>query len=417
MTDAIRTEQIWKEPSPKLGHVCHLSKNLCNEANYIVRQEFFDNGRWIRYNELYNKLKTSENYKELPAKTAQQTLKLVDRNWSSFFQSMKGWNQNPDKFLGKPKPPKYKKKDGEHLLVFTNQQCKIRAGYLRFPKKVGIEPVKTRLDDNTNLKEVRVIPKGVGYVFEIVYEKETNPEQLNRQRIAGIDLGSRNIVAIANNIGLEPIIVKDDGNGIKSIQQYFNKVRASLKSIYDRQGGKNSKRLRKLETKRYRKAKDYIHKLTKFIVDWCEANDIGTLVIGYNSEWKQGCNMGKRNNQTFVQIPHWEIINKIQYKAEEHGIEVVLQEESHTSKCSFYDNEPIEHHDEYVGKRKRGLFKTTTGDIINADVNGALNIIRKAIPNAFQKGGRIGGCHCGSHPVRCTVETTQSILKQVVQNA
>lgn len=179
-------------------------------------------------------------------------------------------------------------------------------------------------------------------------------------------------------------------------------MRAKLKSIYDRQDTKDGKKLRNLETERYKKAKDYIHKLSRFIVDWCEENNVGALVIRYNPEWEQECEMGKRNNQSFVQIPHWDITNRIQYKAEERGIDVVLQEESYTSKCSFFDNESIEHHKEYVGKRKGGLFKTATGDIVNADVNGALNIIRKAIPDAFQKGGRIGGC--GSHPVRCTVD-------------
>lgn len=399
MSEVIRTEQIWVK-EPEFSKLCHISKNLYNEVNYIVRQNFFNNREWIRYTELNQRLKNSNNYKSLPAQTAQQVLRLLDKSWKGFFNLMKEWKKNHDKFQGKPKPPKYKRKDGEHLLVFTNQQCKIRNGCLHFPKKSGIEPVKTRLDDDINLREVRVVPKGVGYVVEIVYEKEVNPKELDKSRIAGVDLGVRNIVTIANNIGLKPIVAKDGSTGIKSIQQFYNKVKAKLQSIYDRQGIKRSKKLRKLETKRYNKVKDYIHKLSKFIVDWCEKNNIGTLIIGYNPEWKQECEMGKRNNQSFIQIPYMDIINKIQYKAEERGIEVILQEKSHTSKCSFFDDESIEHHEEYVGKRKGRLFKTAIGGIINADVNGALNIIRKAIPDAFQKGGRIGGC--GSHPVRCT---------------
>jgi transposase, IS605 OrfB family, central region len=257
----------------------------------------------------------------------------------------------------------------------TNQQCKIKEkGKLKFPKLLGLD-VKTRLDKEANLREVRVIPKGVGYVIEIVYEKEVNPDldEINKDRIAGIDLGVRNLATVGNNIGEKPIIVK--GGICKSINQFYNKEMGELQRIYESQKIKTGKNSKKLFDKRNRKIKDHLHKVSRFIVDHCVKNDIGTIVIGHNEDWKQNANIGKKNNQNFVQIPFSMLINQIKYKAEENGINVILQEESHTSKCSFLDNETVEHHDQYLGKRfKRGLFRSVKGKIINADVNGAYNI-------------------------------------------
>jgi putative transposase len=255
---------------------------------------------------------------------------------------------------------------------------------------VGLD-VKTRLDKETNLREVRVIPKCVGYVVEIVYEKKVNPEDLDENKIAGIDLGVRNLVTVGNNIGEKPIVVK--GGICKSINQFYNKEMGRIQRIYESQGIKTGKKSKKLFDKRNRKIKDHLHKISRFIVDYCSQNDIGTLVIGNNEDWKQNANIGnnedwkqnanigKRNNQNFVQIPFSLLINQIKYKAEEKGINVILQEESHTSKCSFLDNEYIEHHEKYVGKRfKRGLFRSAKGIIINADLNGVYNIENFAKP-------------------------------------
>jgi len=418
MTEAktvTRTEQVWVKGDKTLAELCHISKNLYNEGNYIIRQEFFKSDKWIRYTELDKRLKTSENYKALPAQTAQQVLRIVDRNWKSFFRAMKEWKKHPEKFKERPRMPRYKRKDGEFVLVFTNQQAKLRDGWLILPKKIGLK-VKTRI--RKGLREVRIIPKGVGYVLEIVYEKKLEVEKRNKDKIVGIDLGAANIVTIANNIGEKPIIVKDDGRGIKSINQYYNKRKAELQRIYDSQGIKDGNKLRRLRAKRDRKARDWIHKLTKFIVDWCVEHDIGTIVFGYNKNWKQEVNMGKRNNQIFTEIPFMEIIRETRYKAEELGIEVKEVDEAHTSKCSFLDGEPVEHHEEYVGKRKtRSLYRSGGGKIIHADVNAAYNIIEKAIPRAFSTEVRewIGGR--GLHPVRCPVGIARSILEQKVRNA
>ena len=255
--------------------MCHLAKNLYNEGNYIIRQEFITNGKWIRYRQLDKMLQLSENYKSIPAQSSQQTLMLLDRNWKSFFKSIKEWKKNSGKFKGMPKLPKYKRKDGESLLIFTNQQAKIKEGFLNLPSKIGVR-VKTRI--NGVLNQVRIIPKGVGYILEIVYEKVVESLNLDRNRIIGIDVGLRNIVTIGNNIGKQPIVVK--GGVVKSINQYYNKENARLSEIYTRQQTRETNgvipkgmRVKKglstkwLQVKRDNKINDFFHKTSRFIID------------------------------------------------------------------------------------------------------------------------------------------------------
>ncbi|MFX1282875.1 MAG: RNA-guided endonuclease InsQ/TnpB family protein [Promethearchaeota archaeon] len=380
-----RTEQIWLKPNKTLSWFCHLSKNLYNEGNYQIRQEFFKHNKWIHYQSLYHILKTSNSYCQLPAQTAQQVLKILDRNWTSFFRAIKEWRNNKSKFKAKPNLPRYKPKNGEFMLVFTNQQVKLKDRILRFPKRVGLE-IKTRLPENTDIREVRIIPKGVGYVLEIVYIKISNLKALNKNNIIAIDLGVRNLVTGVNNNGLNPFVIK--GGVVKSINQYYNKERARIQSIYDRQGIKTGRKLSKLTSKRNKKLNDYFHKISKRIINYCVENDIGTLIIGYNPNWKQNCQIGKRNTQNFVTLPFYRLVHQLEYKSEEQGIKIIKQEENHSSKCSFLDNELIKHHTRYLGKRiTRGLFKSKRGIIINADVNGAFNILKKAVPNALLADG------------------------------
>ena len=393
-----RTEQIWLKASENLSRLCHLSKNLYNEGNYLIRQEFLTTGKWIRYNSLYNLLKFSKNYQHLPAQTAQQVLKILERNWKSFFKVIKVWGKNKEKFLGKPKLPNYKPKNGEFLLVFTNQQVNLKNQVLFFPKKVGLE-LKTRLADTTDIRELRILPKGVGYILEIVYFKTIHPKHLDTNNVLAIDLGVRNLITTVNNNGLNPFVIK--GGVIKSINQYYNKEKARLQSIYDRQRIKTGRTVLKLTDTRNKKINDFFHKYSRKIVNYCLNNDIGTIIIGYNPEWKQNCRIGKRNNQNFVPIPYYKLIHQLEYKAADQGLTVLKQEESHSSKCSFLDNEPVKHHDTYVGKRiSRGLFQSKVGTIINADVNGAYNILKKAFPNAFSVSKVDGIEDVGLHPTR-----------------
>lgn len=409
-TKAMRTEQIWLKGDDVTAELCHIAKNLYNEANYIIRQEFFNSSKWIRYNDLNKLLKETENYKTLPAQTAQQVLILVDKSWKSFFKAIREWKKHPEKFLARPRIPGYKEKNGEYILVFTNQQAKLRDGWLVLPKLIGLK-IKTRIKEG--LREVRIIPRGVGYVLEIVYEKVIKVIERNKDRIAGIDIGVRNLITMVNNIGEQPIVVK--GGVVKSINQFYNKEKARVQSVYDLQGIKYGNKMRKLSVKRERKLNDFFHKVSRFVVDWCVEHDIGTIVIGHNDNWKQKANMNRRNNQNFVQIPFGKLIHQIGYKGEEKGIEVKEQEESHTSKCSFLDNEPVEHHEEYIGRRKsRGIFKTAKGLIINADVNAGCNIIRKAVRKAFSKEDVDRIESVGLHPVRCKIDNI--IRRDLKQN-
>ena len=399
----VRTEQTWIKSHQAISALCHLSKNLYNESNYMVRQELFKKNKWIRYNKLYHSVKTSKNYQQLPAQTAQQVLKVLDRNWKSFFAASKEWKNAQSKFNGKPRPPGYKPKNGEFILVFTNQQVKLKDNLLKFPKKVSFK-LQTRLLDKTNIREVRIIPKGIGYMVEIVYQKEINPKPLNKDSIIAIDLGVRNLITMVNNNGLKPFVIK--GGVVKSINQYYNKEKARIQSVYDRQEIKTGKAMQKLTIKRNRKINDYFHKISQKIIQYCVFHDIGTVVIGYNPDWKQNCYLGKRNSQNFVTIPYHRLVNQLGYKAEEKGITVIKQEESYSSKCSFLDNEPIKHHKKYLGRRiTRGLFKSTTGTIINADVNGAYNILKKAFLNAVEA-DRIEDV--GLHPSRWRLVTATS---------
>jgi putative transposase len=391
-----RTEKIQINKNHGLWEYCDSisfkSKNLYNYANYLIRQEFINNGKWIRYNELDKLLKNHDTYKELPAQTAQQTLKLLDRNWKSFFKSIKDWSKNNDKYLGRPNLPKYKKKNGRAIVIFTNQQCKIKSGYLSFPKtKLKL---KTRVEGN--LREVRIIPKGAVYVIEIVYQKEINVVPRQPSRIAGIDLGLNNFVTLVNNIGIKPIVV--NGKVIKAVNQYYNKKKAKLMSYIGNRG--TSKRIEKLTLKRNNKIKDYMHKVSRFVVSWCKEHDIDTIVVGYNSNWKQEIELGKINNQNFVGIPYYQFLQMLWYKCGEEGINLIFTEESYTSGCSFLDSEEVCKENYNKNRRiKRGLFKSNKGILINADVNSAYNIIKKVFPNAFAEG--IEGV--GLHPVRLNI--------------
>ena len=287
--------------------------------------------------------------------------------------------------------PKYRRK---HRSTFTANQARIRKdGTLKLPKKVNFT-VKTRFNEDVQLKQVRVVPKGVGYTIEIIYQKKLTFISLPSSRKAAIDLGYLNIITLVDNIGSRPIIVKDNGKGIKSIVQYFNKKSSELSRCYGSNLSTNGKKFHQLKRKFELKKLNQLHKLSSFIIQECSKKSIGTLVIGYNKNWKQRINFGRKFNQLFVQIPFLELIEKITYKAEEKGIKVVLIEESYTSKCSFLDNEPIKKHTIYKGKRiKRGVFQSANGVRINADVNAAYNILLKSDPQALpmRSVGGVGG--------------------------
>ncbi|MGL4503488.1 MAG: RNA-guided endonuclease InsQ/TnpB family protein [Planktothrix sp.] len=386
----------------EIDKLCFASKNLYNAANYLIRQSFIHQGIYLNYNTIQKELQGTDVYKALPAKVSQQVLRVLDVNWRSFFAAIKEWNENPENFLGRPKLPKYKHKEkGRNLVVYTIQAMSkplLSQQIIKLSKTDIL--IKTKVE---NIKQVRIVPKLDHYVCEVIYEKPIKVEQqLDPNKIAGVDIGLNNLATVTfNQADLKPLLV--NGKPLKSINQFFNKEKAKYQSLL---GDKSSHRIQRLCTKRGFKVDDYLHKASRLIIDYLLSNQVGTLVIGKNPNWKQDINMGKRNNQNFVQVPHARFIEMLRYKAELKGIFVMEQEESYTSKASFLDSDFIPNYSKeqprsfsFSGKRIcRGLYQSANGKRLNADVNGSLNIIRKAVPNAFGNG--IEGVVV--HPVRVT---------------
>jgi putative transposase len=402
MTTVTLVEQHHIQASdPRFGAIdaaAFAAKNLYNKALYEVRQAFIHQGEYIPFARLYHLLKQSEEYCALPRKVSQLVLKQLDQNWRSFFAAIKDWRDHPERYLGRPKLPGYKpKQTGRFLLTYNNQAIsgpRLRQGIIA-PSSLEIE-VKT---DKENVKQVRIGPRKGHYVVEVVYEREPETNDLDSSLIAGVDFGIDNLMLVTSNrVGFVPLAV--NGRSLKSINQFYNKRKAQLQSVV---GTGTTKRLIRLTNKRNRKVKHILHLATRRVIDHLVTNRIGILVIGYNPEWKQRVNIGRANNQKFVAIPHAQAVQMLTYKAQLAGIEVVLQEESYTSKCSFLDGEFPQKWPQYTGRRvKRGLFRAGDGRFINADVNGAYNIIVKAFPNAFE--GLEGVV---VHPVRWEVLQTE----------
>ncbi|GHO49933.1 RNA-guided endonuclease InsQ/TnpB family protein [Ktedonospora formicarum] len=368
-----------------LDRASFASKNLYNLANYHMRQAFIQTGVYLGYANVYHLVKHTEAYQALPRKVSNDVLRLLDKNWKAFRKGLAAWFDDPKKFLGRPKLPKYKdKQKGRNILIYDLQAISKKAlkkGMVA-PSQLGIEIPTT----HPKVKQVRIAPRTGLYVVEIVYDYEPQQANVDPLFVAGIDIGLNNLATLTSNkAGFEPVLV--NGRPLKNINHYYNKQRSRLQSHLSKYDRFNSPRLECLTSKRTRKIDHYLHTQSHRIIERLIWEGIGTLIIGKNDRWKQEINIGKRNNQQFVQIPFARFIHMLTYKAEMVGIHVIWQEESHTSKCSFLDLEPICHHECYVGKRiKRGLFRTSTGKRINADVNGSLNIIRKAIPNSFGQG-------------------------------
>lgn len=374
---------MWEQ----LDSLCFKSKNLYNYANYIIRQSFIEKEGIPKYKDLTFELKHSEAFKDLGSNSAQHTLKMLCRDWKSFMEGLKKYNKNPKGFLGRPRLPKYKDKKGRHICILTNWQSQIKDGYLYFAFK-PLRPFNNMIRTKINGKhmQTRIIPRGGCYVLEIVYEIEV-PETVDESnRIASIDLGINNFVTIANNIGAKSIII--NGKGIKSYNQYWNKQMAKYKSLAKTNNNLNwTKRLEKLTNKRNNKLDYYIHKASKEVVNYCLGLDIDTLVIGLNKEWKQESKLNKVANQTFVQLPYDKFIKKLEYKCENVGIKIIVNNESYTSGTSFLDNEdPVKENYDKSRRVTRGLFVSNEGIKINADLNGAYQIMKKVFPKAFVDG-------------------------------
>lgn len=396
----VETHQI-KEGTPFYNWAmkeCSLNTSLYNRTLYILRQAFSGKHENIpEYTDIIRKEKFISvfdlitrmrklNDKDFRAllkdNEAAQTVKKCVETFSTWFKTLNTYKNNPKKFTGKPRMPRYKKEaNGDKLfsVAFTYMDARIQKdGTINIRKDFKL-PIKTKL---TSLQELRLVPKQGCIEIQIFYKTKISPADLDYNKAVGIDIGIDNLMAVTSNEGTISHLV--NGRPLKAINQYYNKTKAKIVSKLAERNMDTSKRLRHLTLSRNNKIKDYMHKASRSVVDLMVENKIGNCFIGHNTNWKQEVNIGKRNNQNFVSIPHSQLIWMLEYKAKEVGINVEAHNESHTSKCSFLDNEDICHHDEYLGKRKkRGLFVSSVGCMLNADINGAANILRRGLGKTF----------------------------------
>ena len=363
--------------------MCFNSKNLYNEANYELRQQFIKTGKHMSYREMNFEYKTHENYKSCFSQPANCTIRLLHKNWKSFEVANRDYEKHPEKYLGRPKIPRYLDLNGRFPWMIPNNTCfydydkseihfglRVLQGYHWESRCLG------------RLIQVRFVPKGTCYVMEVVYEiKVPDVEECIGERIAAIDLGVNNLMTITNNIGQRPIIVS--GKVLKSINQFYNKRISKMQSdLANRNGEWWSKRMHAIAFKRQNRIRDYMHKSSAFVVKWCVENGIDTLVVGKNKSWKQK----QFGMQNFKYISHDTLLHQLQYKCQDAGICYIETDEPYTSGTSFLDCEPAEKEFYDVSRRiKRGLFQSGKG-LINADVNGSLQIMTKVFPNAFRYG-------------------------------
>lgn len=378
-----------------LQTLCRLAKNLYNVGLYQIRQFFFLENIFLRYESNYHQCKTNENYKLLNTDIAQQTLKVVDRSFRSFFNLIKKAKSRNYQF-NQIALPRYLKKDGYFPLIIP--RIVVKNGVFKVPMsrefKKEYGEVKITFPQRLNLdklKEVRIHPKYNCQFFEVEFITEEEPQivEFKSDNALSIDFGINNLATCVSTNGASFII---DGRRLKSYNQWYNKENARLQSIKDKQGTKGLTKIQgQLLLKRNNQVRDYLNKTAKYIIKNCLRLDIGTLIVGVNKGWKQEANIWSRNNQNFVQIPHYSLRQKLKALCENYGIQYIEQEESYTSKASALDNDEIPTYNPdistkhtFSGKRvKRGLYRSKDGITINSDSNGAWNIGRKSKHKGF----------------------------------
>lgn len=401
----MRVERILiRQSDPNYSAVkaaCNKARSLYNVANYLMRQSFFD--KTIKKASTVDKeLKQSqhERYRALPSSAAQRTTQVLGDNWKSYFASVKEYRKNPSRFEKQPKPPKYKKTSSTFYI--GRNGFSVKNGELHMPKLLSMKPIKiaccfsqiinSQAGADTTIQDVRFVPTGNAFFIELVYKLKPIPKVLlDRSNALGIDLGINNLATIVSNQqSVRPVLI--NGKMIKSVNAKYNKDCATLRS----KG--NHSHLKSKSVKRLCWINDYLHKVSRFIISQALMTNSGTIVIGHNPEWKKSINIGKVNNQKFVSIPHARLIEMIQYKGDEIGLDVIVREESYTSKASALDLDAIPNYGDpgdkvFSGKRrKRGLYVSADGRKLNADINGAINILRKEIGDDFVKGLADKGC-------------------------
>ena len=418
MGSSMRTERILVKQSDQnykaVRLACRLAKSVFNVANYRIRQALIHDNKKLSHSQVDKELKQSkhEAYKGMPsAASAQRVIQVLGKDWKSFNASINEYKKSPDKYAGRPKIPNYCKH--QKTFVVARNGFRIENGYVHLTgaEKLGLKPFKiiccenqpfNEKADKSLVQDIRFVPMGKCYFIEVVYKEQSHSKAvaLNKANVLSLDLGIDNLVTITSNQqGVRPVLI--NGKVIKSINNKYNKDKAKLQSC-----GKGKHILAK-SIKRYNWINAHLHKVSRRVVNMCLSTDSGTLIIGKSKDWKQSINIGKVNNQKFVSIPHAKLIEQITYKAEAYGIKVIVREESYTSKASAIDLDDIPTYKEdapkpvFSGRRiKRGLYKAYNGKLLNADVNGAVNIMRKELGNDCISGLFDSGCVF--QPIRVT---------------
>ena len=376
----------------ELDKLFRTSNNLYNQALYLFRQRLEADGTWTWYNDMdklikgVTNLEGECNYKLLKSQCSQQILRILDNNMKAYCRSIKDWKKHPEKYKGMPQMPRYRKRGGMFNLYYTNQSCSIKDGRIKLAKDLFVDiPQWDKYGFRiAKFNQVRLLPNYCNIKVEIIYDYEEQHVDVDKSKCAAIDLGLDNLATMVTDEGC----VIFSGKYLKSYNQYFNKILSHLQSIKDMQGIKRStRRIIRMYDKRDRYFEDAFQKVSRQIVDMLVEKKIGRLVVGYNAGWKQKSDMGKKNNQKFVQMPFARLVSYLQYKYEIVGIDFVEHEESYTSKCDALALEPIGKHEQYMGRRtNRGLFRSSTAKLINADQSGALNIMGKVVGDAHVSG-------------------------------
>ena len=370
-----------------IKELCHLSKNLYNASLYDVRQYYFETKSyrtWQSQDTIFTRTKNPDYY-ALQSYLASEVIKQIGRQFIGFF------NNKSNK---KKRIPKYKDKHGYNVITFNNKtiskqiefdENKQLYTYTLCKRSYNLKVQSTK----SNVKMVKFVYDEANDLIKCfkIYEVEQPKLKRDNSRYFSIDPGLNNIVSIYNNIGIRPLLY--NGRPIKSINQYYNKTNAKLRSELPT-NVKSSKRLKQLSFKRNNKIDYEMHKISTHIINEAVKNNISKIFIGKNVGWKNEINLGRRNNQNFVNIPYTKLFHQLSYKGLLKGIEVIFTEESYTSKASFFDKDELPKYGEsdnhkFSGKRiQRGLYRDSKGNIWNADLNGAANIMRKCSDKAYK---------------------------------
>ncbi len=376
----LMVERHFNKGNPEIIRLCKLSKELYNRCNYLMRKAWFSQ-QHLKFrqlpdiNMLTREVKGLECFKQFGnTKTAKQTMRKVLTDWSNFRKALTAYGKDRSKFVRAPKPPNYKKRMAQ--VFFYNETIKGGQSKHKLTQLTANNGCFSVPFDKP-YKQVVVTPKSFGFMIDVSYERSKEKKKpktkVNKDKVCTIDIGLNNLAAITLDQS-RPILV--NGRIVKSINQWYNK--RPCKS-----------RLRK----RYFRLENYFHHVSKMIVNLCLCEGIGTIIIGRNEGWKDRINLGRKTNQAFCSVPIYLLLEKIKYKAQLEGIDVVFTEESYTSQASFYDRDPLpvygEEKPKFSGRRKyRGLYVSKGGFALNADVNGSLNIGRKVIPEFSGIGDR-----------------------------